>query len=94
MKRHGTFHVYILETKQGTYYTGYTTDLKKRVERHNNGHGAKYLKGKLPVRLVYAKKYRYYLPAVREERRIKTLPREKKEQLAREYSDKRRGKKK
>lgn len=45
--------VYMLECKDGTFYTGYTTDLKSRFEKHNSGCGAKYTRGRIPVKLVY-----------------------------------------
>ena len=51
----------MLECGDGTYYTGYTSDLEKRLKEHNDGkRGAKYLRGKIPVKLVYAKEYKYY----------------------------------
>lgn len=79
--------MYILECKDGTYYTGYTNDLERRIDEHNNNRsrGAKYLRGKLPVKLVYAKEYRYYKRAVRREREIKTFTRAEKENLIRIY---------
>ena len=88
MKRHDKFFVYIVEDKNGTYYTGYTHDLAQRIKRHNNGHGAKYLRGKLPVKLVYAKEYRYYKNALIAEKNVKKLRRRQKEELVREYETK------
>jgi putative endonuclease len=83
--RKGKFYVYIVECIGGTYYTGYTNDLDERIRLHNNGFGAQYLKGKLPVRLVYAKEYRYYKNALIGERRIKKLTRVQKEELIKIY---------
>ncbi|MCD5381813.1 MAG: GIY-YIG nuclease family protein [Candidatus Pacebacteria bacterium] len=46
--------VYLLECSDGTFYTGITTDIDRRVEEHNNGpKGAKYTKARRPVHLVY-----------------------------------------
>ncbi len=45
--------VYILECADGTLYTGWTTDLDRRVKAHNAGRGARYTRGRRPVRLVY-----------------------------------------
>lgn len=45
--------VYILECADGTLYTGWTTDLRRRVKAHNAGQGARYTRGRRPVRLVY-----------------------------------------
>jgi putative endonuclease len=74
MKRTGKFFVYIVECKDSTYYTGSTNDIEKRIEEHNHSkRGAKYLRGRMPVELVYAKEYRYYKRAVRKEREIKRL---------------------
>ena len=47
-------YVYILECKDGTLYTGWTNHLEKRIEAHNLGKGAKYTKGRGPVKLVYS----------------------------------------
>jgi putative endonuclease len=85
MIKRGDFHVYIIECSRGTYYTGYTKDLGNRLRLHSSGRGAKYLKGKAPIRLVYAKKYRNWKNAILEELRIKRLPRKKKEELVRSY---------
>lgn len=49
--------VYILECADGTFYTGSTNDLEKRVEIHNLGTGAKYTKARLPVKLVYHEEF-------------------------------------
>ena len=57
--RKSKYWVYIVQCVNCTYYTGYTNNLDNRIKEHNNGHGAKYLKGKLPVKLVYAKEYQY-----------------------------------
>lgn len=46
-------YVYILECSDKTLYTGWTNDINKRIERHNSGKGAKYTRGRLPVKLVY-----------------------------------------
>jgi len=81
LKRHDKYYVYIVQCKNGTFYTGYTHNLKKRIERHNKGHGAKYLNGKLPVKLVYFREYRYYKNALKGEREIKKLMRKEKKEL-------------
>ena len=81
--------MYIVKCKNGTYYTGYTNNLKNRVKLHNKGSGAKYLKGKLPVKLVYAKEYKYYKNALRAERGMKKLTRRQKETLIENYDPRR-----
>ena len=85
LARKRKYWVYIVKRKDGTYYTGYTNDLKSRIALHNKGNGAKYLRRKLPAKLVYAKEYRYYKNALRSERNIKKLTREQKEKLIKVY---------
>lgn len=81
-KRQGKFWVYIVECADKTYYTGYTNDLKRRINEHNNSKlGAKYLRKKLPVKLVYAKEYGYYKDAMLAEVIMKKLSRQKKASL-------------
>ncbi len=77
----GIYWAYVVECKYGTYYAGWTDDIKKRIAAHNNGKGAKYLRGKGPVKLVYKKKYPTVQKAQAQERFIKSLTREKKEAL-------------
>ncbi len=79
--RKSKFFVYILECRGGTYYTGYTNDLKRRVALHNEGKGAKYTRINGPVKLIWHKEYRYFKPAFLEEKRIKKLTRKQKEKL-------------
>lgn len=85
IKREGKFFVYIVQCRDETFYTGYTNDLNARIALHNKGDGAKYLRGKLPVKLVYAKEYHYYKNALHGERNIKKSTREQKERLVRIY---------
>lgn len=46
-------YFYVLECADGSLYTGYTTDVEKRLATHNRGKGAKYTRGRLPVSLLY-----------------------------------------
>lgn len=46
-------YMYVLECADGSLYTGYTTDLDKRLATHNAGKGAKYTRARLPVKLIY-----------------------------------------
>ena len=85
IKRKDVFYVYIVKCKNGTYYTGYTNNLESRIKLHNKGNGAKYLRGKSPVKLVYAKEYRYYKNALHAERNLKKLTRKEKEELIERY---------
>jgi putative endonuclease len=89
--REGKFFVYIVQCRDGSFYTGYTQNVEERVVLDNSGNGAKYLKYKLPVKLVYAKEYHYYKNALSAERRVKKLTREQKEKLIRIYAENNRG---
>ena len=46
-------YMYVVECRDGSYYTGYTTDVKKRIAVHNIGKGAKYTRARLPVKLIF-----------------------------------------
>ncbi len=70
--------VYILSCADGTLYTGYTVDLARRIAAHNAGRGAKYTRGRLPVRLVFSEKFRTPNEAMRREAQIKKLSRAEK----------------
>ncbi|MGA2093641.1 MAG: GIY-YIG nuclease family protein [Sedimentisphaerales bacterium] len=76
----------MVRCKDGTYYTGYTKNLENRIALHKSGKGAKYVRNKLPIELVYAKEYRYYKSAINEEIRIKKLKPEQKLKLVMSYA--------
>ncbi len=70
------WHVYIVECKDKTYYTGVTNDLKRRVEEHNTSTlGAKYTHARRPVKLVYSKRKKNKSYAMKEEALIKKMKR-------------------
>ena len=73
--------VYILKCSDGTFYTGWTVDLEKRVKAHNRAKGARYTRARTPVTLVYAMEYADRRAAMREEFRIKKLSRKEKQKL-------------
>ena len=76
-----TWFVYIVKAKDNSYYTGVTTNLNKRVEKHNNKQGAKSLLGKIPVKLVYQENVKNKSAALKRESEIKSWPRSKKIEL-------------
>ncbi len=81
--------MYILECQDGTYYTGYTSDLENRIKEHNGSkRGAKYLRGRKPFKVVYVKEYRYFKRAAKKELEIKKLTRKEKEKLIQLYAEK------
>lgn len=67
------YYTYILKCSDDTYYTGYTTDLKKRIETHNEKKGAKYTRGRTPVALVYYEEFETKSEALKREAQIKKL---------------------
>jgi predicted GIY-YIG superfamily endonuclease len=75
------WQVYILECADSSLYTGITTDLQSRLASHNDGSGAKYTRGRLPVRAVYAESAADRGSALRRELEIKGLSRTAKLEL-------------
>lgn len=80
-----TWYLYILRCKDGTLYTGITTDVEKRVEAHNCGKGAKYTRGRGPLTLVYREECGSHSDALKREWQIKQLSRAEKESLLKEF---------
>lgn len=70
--------VYMLRCKDGSLYTGWTNDLKHRLAMHNSGRGAKYTRGRGPLKLVYSEELPDKKAALRRECAIKKLRREQK----------------
>jgi len=70
--------VYIVECSDGTLYTGVTNRLEYRLAAHNAGKGAKYTRGRTPVRLVCWAGGMTKGDALRLERKVKRQPRERK----------------
>ncbi len=78
---------YILECSDKTLYTGWTNNIEKRLEAHNSGQGAKYTRGRLPVKLVYLEVYDTKQEAMQREAFIKRLSRAQKEALIQQYAE-------
>jgi len=76
-----TYYVYILRCADDTLYTGWTTDVTKRVKTHNSGKGAKYTRARLPVELVYTEEFDDKIEAQKREYAIKQLTRAEKDGL-------------
>jgi putative endonuclease len=72
---------YILRCADGTFYTGWTSDVTARVKNHNAGKGAKYTRGRGPVELVYYEERVNKAEACRREWELKKLTRKQKEEL-------------
>lgn len=76
------WQVYLVECADGTLYCGVTNDLDRRVAMHSSGTGARYTRGRGPVRLVWREAAGSKGDALRRERTVKRLPRRAKLRLA------------
>jgi putative endonuclease len=79
--------VYIVVCSDGTYYTGWTNDLARRVEAHNSGRGARYTRSRRPVKLVYHEGFATESEARRREAQIKKMTRTEKAVLVSSFSN-------
>ncbi|TSB45083.1 GIY-YIG nuclease family protein [Alkalicoccobacillus porphyridii] len=77
-------YVYIIECSDHTWYTGYTNNLLRRIEKHNEGKGAKYTRGRGPVTLVWEESFESKTEAMKLEYALKKMPRAKKEEYVHE----------
>ncbi len=74
-------YMYILKCSDGSFYTGSTRELEKRVQEHNLGLGANYTRKHLPVELVYFEEFQRVDDAFAREKQIQGWSRKKKEAL-------------
>jgi len=82
------WHVYMLRCADHSLYTGVATDLEARVATHNAGKGAKYTRGRLPVKLVYQEAVADRGAALKREHVIKRMPVAVKRRLIRQSESK------
>ena len=73
--------MYVIECADGTLYTGYTTDVERRVAEHDAGQGAKYTRGRTPVTLRHVESFGSRSAAMSREHAIKSLTRAEKQAL-------------
>lgn len=73
--------IYILECSDKTLYIGVTNDLDERLKKHNAGKGAKYTRGRGPVKMLFSQSFDSKSDACKEEYRLKKLTREEKFEL-------------
>lgn len=71
-------YIYIVRCSDDTLYTGWTTNIERRIKCHNSGKGAKYTRCRLPVELVYFETFEDKSTALKREYEIKQLSRDKK----------------
>ena len=80
-------YMYILLCANGSYYTGSTIDLERRLAQHQNGEGANHTKKHLPVNLVYYEEYPRIDTAFYREKQVQGWSRKKKEALIEGHSE-------
>ena len=80
-KKGEPWFLYIIECSDGSFYTGVTKDIDRRLQEHNAGKASKYTRLRLPVRLRYTEECAGRTEALVRECRVKALPRKKKEEL-------------
>ena len=76
-----TWKLYILCCRDGSLYTGITTDVEKRFAAHIAGKGAKYTRGRGPLELVYREECGDHSAALKRELEVKAMSREEKVKL-------------
>lgn len=74
-------YVYVIKCADDTLYTGYTTDVERRVAEHDAGEGAKYTRGRTPVTLRHVESFDSKSAALSREHAIKSLSRARKAEL-------------
>ncbi|MGL5513484.1 MAG: GIY-YIG nuclease family protein [Sporomusa sp.] len=82
-------YTYIVQCADGTFYTGWTTNLETRIAAHNSGNGARYTRSRLPVALVYYEHQPNKSQARQREWAIKQLNRKTKEEMVTAFNSKR-----
>ncbi|MFH1093743.1 MAG: GIY-YIG nuclease family protein [Candidatus Omnitrophota bacterium] len=80
------WHVYILKCKGGSLYAGITTEIKRRLEQHNQAKASKYTRAHIPVKLVYSKQCNCRSTALKREAQIKKMTRKEKLTLIKDDS--------
>jgi putative endonuclease len=80
-------YMYILECADGSYYTGSTKDLERRLAQHQAGEGANHTKKRLPVKLVYYEEFQRIDDAFYREKQVQGWSRKKKEALMNGVTD-------
>ncbi len=73
--------VYLLRCADDSFYCGWTNDLERRVAKHQAGTASRYTRSRLPLELAWSRGLDSRSEAMREEARIKALPRREKERL-------------
>jgi putative endonuclease len=75
------YYVYVILCEGGSFYTGYTKSVDKRMRLHVNGKGARYTRMHKPKKLVYTEEFRTRAEAMRREKKVKTMGHKEKRAL-------------
>lgn len=86
-KNNNLWTVYILKLSNGSYYTGITNNLERRLKKHISGKGSKYVRAHLPCCVIYEEPAADRSSASKREFKIKKLSRKQKEQLIKESKE-------
>jgi putative endonuclease len=81
MDKNKEWFFYIVRCKDNSLYSGIAINVEERIKEHNRGTGAKYIRGRRPVTLVYSEKLSNVSEARKREAQVKRWPKTKKEQL-------------
>jgi putative endonuclease len=82
-----SYYVFLLECSDKTFYIGWTNNIEKKIQEHNNGKfGAKYTRARRPIKLVYVETYSTLSAALKREAQIKKLSHDKKLNAIKETS--------
>ncbi|MBU7594107.1 MULTISPECIES: GIY-YIG nuclease family protein [Metabacillus] len=79
MVQNEAHYFYVLECSDGSYYAGYTVNLERRIHNHNTGKGAKYTRGRTPVKLLYSEKFESKSEALKMEIKFKKFSKKRKQ---------------
>ena len=77
------WHLYLVRCNDGSLYTGISTDVERRFDAHQQNRGARRLRGRGPLELVYSHAIGEHTLALQMEHRVKKLPKAEKERLVR-----------
>lgn len=78
-------YCYIIRCNDGSLYTGWTNDIKKRFKAHSSGNGAKYTRGRGPLQLVLVEEFETKELAMKREYEIKQMTKKEKEKFIKNW---------
>lgn len=79
----GAWWLYVLVCRDGSWYTGITNDVGRRLEMHEKGTASKYTRSRRPVRMIYQEPCRNRSEALKKEAAVKRMRKAKKEEYVR-----------